>query len=112
MSEKVDAIYLGPADSDEAGDYFRVRSGGTRYTLYVGVPTAIPKDLAEELGDHEGHDFEFLGRSEGEGYESQTVPQLRELAEGREIDLTGATNKPDIIERLVAADAQAQEAAA
>ncbi|ENQ7722901.1 TPA: hypothetical protein L4T14_001433 [Pseudomonas aeruginosa] len=43
--------------------------------------------------------------AEGADYDSMTVPQLKELAEAREIDLGDATKKVDIIAKLKGATA-------
>lgn len=41
-------------------------------------------------------------------YENYTVPQLLEQARERQVDLSGASKKADIIHRLAAADASDQ----
>jgi hypothetical protein len=66
----------------------------------------VPIDR-EELAEQEASEDEATG-GDGEDYQDRSMADLRDEATGRGIDLSGVRSKSDLIERMVAADAQEQ----
>lgn len=77
---------------------------GVLGTPAPGEPFDVDDDIAENLLVQS--DLYRPAPDDEDGYDTLTVPQLKQIADDRGIDIKGATVKPAIIAALEAADAE------